>query len=103
LATAAAVRHAPAPPLFRLLGWLAVQAHVVVGRACTVQMGHVGTVLLGYRWIRPDGCGNPFHFLIYIQFVTSCKICANLNSTQKSVKRILLDRSGSVLGYKNIK
>jgi hypothetical protein len=37
---------------------------VAVGRADIAQAGRVGTVSLGHRWIQPDGCENPFHFLI---------------------------------------
>jgi hypothetical protein len=43
------MRHAPAPPLFRLLGRPVVQARVAVGHAHTMQTGHAGTMPPGHR------------------------------------------------------
>jgi hypothetical protein len=53
--------------------------------------------------IGPLACFIFSQFSEYIQMLAKFKNLCRIHLTQKAMKQILLDRSGSVLRYKNIK
>jgi hypothetical protein len=75
------------PPMSPPHRWVTVPWAEWLWATCTtVQAGHVGLVQLGCHWIRPVGL-KPFrNFQMSSKLLQSCKVCANLNSSQKILK-----------------